>query len=70
MIQEAWIKFRRDDLDEVIVGHYIITNGILKMCTPGGQLTGAEAKLWPGDDSSKVARGFIRQTIWPKRRPA
>jgi hypothetical protein len=39
-IKETWIKLRHDDADEKIVGHYIVTNGILKMCTASGVLTG------------------------------
>ena len=69
-IKETWIKLRHDDVDEKIVGHYIVTNGILKMCTISGVLTGAEAKLWPDDAPDKVARGLIRRTLWLKRRPS
>ena len=32
-IKETWIKLRHDDADEKIVGHYIVTNAILKMCS-------------------------------------
>jgi hypothetical protein len=66
-IKETWIKLRHDDADEKIVGHFIVANGILKMCTPSGVPTGAEAKLWPNDDEGKVARGLIRQRLrWRK----
>ena len=36
-IKETWIKLRHDDVDEKIVGHYIVTNGnVHRQWSPNG----------------------------------
>jgi hypothetical protein len=69
-IKTVWITTRwpseRDPAGAGEHGHYIVTDGVLQMCTEGGKPTGPKRKLWPDDDPNRVARGLMKDA-WKRR---
>lgn len=57
------------DLGETVPCHYIVTDGVLRLCDERGKGEGRRHTLAPGDEPQRVA-SRLRREAWQRGRPA